>query len=324
MVSALEIFGNKNVTEKISCMLNSGRLSHSFLLYGEKGLGKKTLAKYIAMKLLCSNEKSPCGECFHCRNIINNTHPDVIWAEHSGKTNSIASDTVRKICNDVSIKPNYTKKIFIFGDADIMNSTAQNILLKSVEEPPEYAYYIFTSKAKDTFLPTILSRVVSINVTECSDKECINALSSMNYTQEQIYEAIGCFHGNIGNCIDYLNKGELYTSVEIVKQFNSSILNRDEYELLKVFTQLNGNKDLTKKTLSIIDKHIRDVIAVKISCNTPAGCYFEGAKLLAQRLSIQSCQNMHLDIYNALNDIDSNVNINLIIASLCGNIITNV
>lgn len=319
----MEIFGNKNVTEKVSYILNSKRVAHSFLLYGEKGLGKKTLAKYIAMKLLCTNENAPCGECFHCRNILNNTHPDVVWAEHSGKINSIVADTVRKICNDANIKPNYDKKVFIFSDADIMNSTAQNILLKSVEEPPEYVYYIFTSKAKDTFLPTILSRVVSINVTECSDKECINALSSMQYTQEQIQEAIECFHGNIGNCIDYLNKGELYTSVEIVKCFNSSLLNHDEYELLKVFTQLNGNRDLTKKTLSIIDKHIRDVIAVKINCNTPSGCYFDGAKMLAKKLSIQSCQNIHLNIYEALNDIDSNVNINLIIASLCGNIISN-
>lgn len=320
----MEIFGNKNVTEKVSYILNSKRVTHSFLLYGEKGLGKKTLAKYIAMKLLCTGEEAPCGRCFHCRNILNNTHPDVIWAEHSGKTDSIVADTVRKICNDANIKPNYDKKVFIFSDADIMNSTAQNILLKSVEEPPDYVYYIFTSRAKDTFLPTILSRVVSINVTECSDKECINALSSMQYSQEQIQEAIECFHGNIGNCIDYLNKGELYTSVEIVKCFNSSLLNHDEYELLKVFTKLNGNRDLTKKTLSIIDKHIRDVIAVKINCNTPSGCYFDGAKMLAKKLSIQSCQNIHLNIYEALNDIDSNVNIGLIVASLCGNIISNV
>ena len=93
----MEIFGNKNVTEKVSYILNSKRVAHSFLLYGEKGLGKKTLAKYIAMKLLCTNENAPCGECFHCRNILNNTHPDVVWAEHSGKTNSIVADTVRKI-----------------------------------------------------------------------------------------------------------------------------------------------------------------------------------------------------------------------------------
>jgi len=320
----VEIFGNANVTEKISVMVSSGRMSHSFLLYGEKGLGKKTLSKYIAMKLLCTNEKFPCGECFHCRNIINNTHPDVIWVEHSGKTNSISADTVRKVCNQASIKPNYDKKIFIFGDADIMNNTAQNILLKSVEEPPEYAYYIFTSKAKDTFLPTILSRVVSMSVTECSDKECINALQSMNYSQEQIQDAISCFHGNIGNCIDYLNKGELYTSVEIVKRFTLSILNHDEYELLKVFSELNGNKDLARKTLSIMDKHIRDIIAVKINCNTSAGCYFDGAKLLAQKLSIQSCQSIHLLIYEAFNDIDSNVNMSLIISSLCSNIMQNV
>jgi DNA polymerase-3 subunit delta' len=321
----MEVFGNKNVTEKVSLMLQNNKMAHAFLLYGDKGLGKKTLAKYIAMKILCKAENSPCGECFHCRNVLSNTHPDVFIVEHSGKTNSISAETVRKVCNEVSIKPNYDSKVFIFEDADIMNSTAQNILLKSIEEPPDYAYYVFTSKARDTFLPTILSRVVSMGVTECSEKECIQALQSMNYTQTQIDDALNCFHGNIGNCLDYLNEGELFKAVDIVKRFNVALVNRDEYELLKVFTDLNvKNKDTTKNILSIMDKHIRDVIAVKIGCNTPAGCYFEGAKQLASRLSIKACTNIHMLIYQAFYEIDSNVNMNLIVSSLCGNVIQNV
>lgn len=321
----MEIFGNKNITEKISLMFKNNRLAHSFLIYGEKGLGKKTLSKYIAMKIFCKEDNSPCGECFHCRNILNNTHPDVFIAEHSGKTNSISAETVRKICNEASIKPNYDYKVFIFEDADIMNNTAQNILLKSIEEPPDYAYYIFTSKTKDTFLPTILSRVISMGVTECSDKECIKALQSMNYTQSQIDDALNCFHGNIGNCIDYLNEGELFKAVNIVKRFTNALLNKNEYELLKVFTDLNvKNRDTTKNILSIMDKHIRDIIAVKIGCNTSYGCYFDGAKMLSNRLTINACSNIHMLIYNAFNEIDSNVNMSLIVTSLCGNIIQNV
>lgn len=319
----MEIYGNKNVTDRIDFMFSSGRLSHSFLLYGEKGLGKKTLAKYIAMRLLCESDKSPCGDCYQCRNIINNTHPDVIIVEHTGKTNSISADTVRRICSEASVKPNYSKKILLFLDADSMNSTSQNILLKSIEEPPEYAYYIFTARAKDTFLPTILSRVVSIGVTECSDKECIEALTSLDYPPEQIQSAIECFHGNIGNCLEYLNQGELYTSVEIVRRFTKALLNHDEYQLLRVFTELNGNKSLTKQTLYIMDKHIRDIIAVKLGCTSNIGCDFEGAKLLSEKISVKACQSIHLLIYEAFNDIENNANMNLVLAALCSNIITN-
>jgi DNA polymerase-3 subunit delta' len=319
----MEIYGNKNVTEKLEYMLSSGRLSHSFLLYGEKGLGKKTLAKYIAMRLLCESENAPCCNCYHCRNILSDTHPDVITVEHSGKTNSISTDTVRKVCNEASIKPNYDKKVFLFLDADVMNSTAQNVLLKSIEEPPSYAYYVFTSRSKETFLSTILSRVVSMGVTECSDKECAEALTSMGYDTTQIHSALECFHGNLGNCLDYLNQGELYTSVGIVKRFTSSLLHRDEYELLKVFTDLN-NRDLAKKTLTIMDRHIRDIIAVKIDCHTSAGCDFEGAKKLAERLSVKSCQRVHLLIYNTLLELDTNININLALMSLCGDIISSI
>lgn len=321
----MKIFGNKNVTEKVSLMLQNNKMAHSFLLYGDKGLGKKTLAKYITMKIFCKSENSPCNQCFHCRNILNNTHPDVFIVEHSGKTNSISAETVRKVCNEVYIKPNYDSKVFIFEDANIMNNTAQNILLKSIEEPPDYAYYIFTSKSRDTFLPTILSRVVSMGVTECSEKECIEALLSMNYTNSQIDDALNCFHGNIGNCLDYLNEGELFKAVDIVKRFTSSLLNRDEYELLKVFTDLNvKNRDITKNILSIMDKHIRDIIAVKIGCNTPAGCYFDGAKMLSSMLTIDTCTKIHMLIYQTFNEIDSNVNMNLIVSSLCVNIIQSI
>ncbi len=308
-------------------MLNSGRLSHAFLLYGEKGLGKKTLAKYIAMRIMCEDKTSnqPCGNCFHCRNILNDTHPDVITAEHTGKTNAISADTVRKICNEAFIKPNYQHKIFLFLDADVMNSTAQNILLKSIEEPPEYAYYIFTANSRDDFLPTILSRVASIGVTECSDRECSLALSAMGYDESQITSAVECFHGNLGNCIDYLNQGELFTSVEIVKSFTNSLLHHDEYELLKVFTALK-DLNLAKKTLSIMDRHIRDIIAVKIDCHTLSGCDFNGAKMLAERLSIQSCQKIHLLIYKALNTLDNKVgvNLNITLTALCADIITSI
>lgn len=321
----MRIFGNKNVIEKVTLMLENGRRAHSFLLYGDKGLGKKTLARYVAMKILCEAEDSPCGKCFHCRNVSNNTHPDMFIVEHSGKTNSISTETTRKVCNEAVIKPNYSSKVFIFEDANVMDTTAQNVLLKSIEEPPDYAYYIFTANSRDTFLPTILSRVVSMRVTECSDKECMQALQSMDYTQAQIDDALSRFHGNVGNCIDYLNRGELFKAVDIVKRFTNSLLNRDEYELLKVFTDLNvKNKDTTKDILSIMDKHIRDVVAVKVGCNTPAGCYFEGAKMLSSRLTVKSCNNIHLLIRRAFYEIDSNVNMNLIISSLCGNVIQNV
>lgn len=96
-----KIYGNKFALDTFEAMFKSGRLPHSFLIYGEKGLGKKTLAKYLSAALLCEKGTGiPCGECRSCRNAEKGVHPDIIYPEHSGKLNTYTVEACRHVCAD--------------------------------------------------------------------------------------------------------------------------------------------------------------------------------------------------------------------------------
>ena len=100
------IYGNDPVLALIRTMRERDRIPHAALFFGEKGMGRKTLARYFAMTALCTGEHAPCGECPSCRKILQDDldevhpHPDVIWVEHSGKKLGFSVDTVRRICKD--------------------------------------------------------------------------------------------------------------------------------------------------------------------------------------------------------------------------------
>ncbi len=154
-------YGNAQVQETLHQMLKRDRAAHGFLFYGEAGLGKKTLAKRFLAELLCTEAEKPCGVCKSCRMLADGVHPDVRFVEHSGKRGGFSVDTVREVCMDLASPPNEgDAKCYVFGDCDHMDTRTQNLLLKAVEEPPTYGYFIFTATSPTALLPTVRSRIV--------------------------------------------------------------------------------------------------------------------------------------------------------------------
>ncbi|MBQ8725474.1 MAG: DNA polymerase III subunit delta', partial [Oscillospiraceae bacterium] len=101
------LYGNKNVRDALCRMAEGERLAQCLLFYGDKGLGKKTLALWFAQKLLCTDSGTkPCGRCKNCRNIAAGVHPDVTWVQHSGKLQGFSAETVRNVCSEAIIAPN--------------------------------------------------------------------------------------------------------------------------------------------------------------------------------------------------------------------------
>lgn len=140
----------------ISDMKKRGKMPQALLFYGEDGWGKTTAAKFTAKTILSAENPDL---------IEKNIHPDVIWAEHSGKLGGFSVDTVRFICGDAYIKPNNAdSKIYIFDDCNAITNQAQNALLKIIEEPPSGVYFIFTAVSRNIFLQTMLSRLTSIGM----------------------------------------------------------------------------------------------------------------------------------------------------------------
>lgn len=321
----MKIYGNQFALSTFESMFKSGRLSHSFLIYGEKGLGKKILAKYLASAILCEKGTGiPCGECRSCRNAEKGIHPDIIYPEQSGKLNTYTVETCRHVCADAFIAPNNgSAKVYIFTDADNIQLPAQNSLLKIVEEPPDFVYFIFTASSKDVFLPTIISRVTSVGVSPCTHDECAGVLGLKGYESSQITEAMESFGGNIGMCEEYLENDNLRVITSLTKRAADSIISRDEYSLLTVMSSPElKDRQMSAVFLEMLDRIVRDSVALKLNENAVLiSCYPKGAERLADRISVRSAEKIHDRLNTAAADVRANVNSVLLMSALCGEII---
>ena len=201
----MKLYSKECIERPVSAMAKSGRFVHSYIITGEKGTGKKVAAKYIAMQLLCDNHNA-CGQCRQCRRVLNGQHPDFITVEKSGRIYTI-NDVRTKVVDDSYTAPNdCERKVYFLPDCEGWMDAAQDALLKITEDPPDTAYFIFTAVNKNSFLPTLISRSMTLEVPEATRENCAQALRDTGkYTEEQISEAVGSFGGNIGRCMDFLD-----------------------------------------------------------------------------------------------------------------------
>ncbi len=290
----MKLYSKEAPQTALDAMKKTGRFPHAFLLTGEKGVGKKTFADYIAMSMMCENGTA-CGTCRHCRRIINNTHPDVIRPERSGKKQIYIRDTIRSICSDAFTAPNDCEvKVYIFADCENIEESSQNLMLKLIEEPPDTAYFIFTAVNGRIFLPTILSRVVTIGIPEASEDGCRSALADTGrYPAEQIDDAVSRFHGNIGCCMEYLSGGELAENTVLCRHIISAIADNNEYGLLKALYDIGEERARVRAVLEMADKVVRDACVLRLGDIPMIGCDPEGAEKLSRILSRRRADIIH-------------------------------
>lgn len=314
----MKLYSKKHIKELSSSMKSSGRFSHGFIIVGDEGSGRKTAAKYIAMARLCSSpspEGEPCGVCRECRRVENDSHPDVIWLSGDLSSGGYSVKNIREnIVADAYIMPNDTDaKFYIIPDGEKLNITAQNALLKIVEEPPDHAYFIFTAKSQSAFLSTIISRTVTVGTGECSREECIDALRDMDkYSEEDILQAVSAYHGNIGKCVSFLEKGEMFELCTAVRGISSALISSDSYTVLKILSSYKNREDF-RKVLNMLDCVIRDSTVIQImgSSSSLAGCADKDSEALASMISRGRAQKIHEAIIYAEDLCSSVMNVNV-------------
>ncbi len=246
-----KLAGNRGLKAR----MENAPLSHAYLLSGPAGSGKHTLANILAQAMVCE-KGTGCGLCPHCRKAAEGIHPDIITIEGE-KAGAIKVDEVRALRADAYIRPNEAaRKVYILPRAQTMNPSAQNALLKLLEDGPAYAAFLLLTENAGAILQTIRSRCVEEKLAPLTLDEVTAALHARFPDKDHaaIAQAAGRCDGLLGPAIAELSgddAGDLAwrRSVELGKilaarrelpllQFAISLEKADRGELTALYDEM--------------------------------------------------------------------------------------
>lgn len=201
MAGFQDIIGQEHLKEHLQNAIRLDKISHAYIIEGERYAGKEFIARIFAATLQCEKGGlEPCMECHSCKQTFSMNHPDIIKVVHE-KPNSIGVDDIRtQVANDVVIKPySSPKKIYIINEGEKMTVAAQNALLKTLEEPPSYTVILILTTNVDALLPTIVSRCVTLCMKPVEDEKVKKFLMESMELPDYKAEVCAAFaRGNVG------------------------------------------------------------------------------------------------------------------------------
>lgn len=259
-----EVYGNDLLLRHLRQAVATKKISHAYLFAGGSGSGKKMLANLFAKTLQCEAQGTePCGVCQSCKAFASHNHPDIVYVRPTKKTLGV-DDIREQILEDVKFKQyQYRYKIYIVEQADTMTVQAQNALLKTLEEPPGYAIFLLLANNTSAFLPTILSRVVTLQIRPLSE----NLITQYLVTEKQLSDTTAAEYaayaqGSIGNALALL---EDETFVHMREDILDKLMKMEQKSLAEVLLfakDLEQYKD-DMRFLDIIQLWYRDLLVAK-------------------------------------------------------------
>ena len=269
------------------------------------------------MALQCEQGgKEPCNECRSCKQALSKNQPDIIYVSHE-KPNTISVDDIRaQVNNDVVIKPYSSRyKVYIINEAEKMKPQAQNAILKTLEEPPEYVVILLLVSNVNSLLPTILSRCVLLNMKPVRDSLV------KKYLMEELripdYKADVCVafaRGNVG-------KAKALASSEEFENVKSEALGLLKYvqdmeipEIVTAIKKIGEYRLDVNDYLDILAIWYRDVLLFKATADVNHLVFREeiqAIRKVAGRSSYEGIENVIRALDKAKRRLDANVNFDL-------------
>lgn len=190
------LLGNSEIKHE----LVRGGFAHAYLIAGERGMGKKTLARAFAAQLTGDTHGlAERGE-----------HPDVLWLAPKEAGKQIPVDEVRAFRQEAYVLPNQSpKKVLIIDQCECLNESGQNAILKILEEPPEHVVFLLLAASREAVLPTIRSRCVIWEMQPVSEAEGTAFLQQRYPGEDRVQTLLRAAGGNLGRAMEYLEGGTL-------------------------------------------------------------------------------------------------------------------
>ncbi len=244
-----DIVDQNGIKRHFQKALKTGSFPHAYILSGEEGSGRHFISGVFAQSLVCTDLKTdertgfiePCCECSACRRAMEGSHPDirVILPE---KTAAIGVDDIRdKLGSDILKKPfEAPRRLYIIPDADRMTVQAQNAMLKTLEEPPEYVTIMLLAENPALFLQTVLSRSMLLQIRPASDGSLVRFLMEERHVVDYKARMAASFSsGNVGRAI------------RLTDNDSFDDLRHNTLELILRLERMN---------ITVINEHIKDIV----------------------------------------------------------------
>ncbi|NLK73897.1 MAG: DNA polymerase III subunit delta' [Clostridiales bacterium] len=316
-----KIIGHKSIIEHLQNAILSRKVSHAYIFHGEKGMGKKLLASKLAKTLQCEEKgANPCNQCKSCLQADTSNHPDIIWVTHEKA--SIGVDDIRIQVNaDIHVKPySSAYKIYIIDSAEKLTEQAQNALLKTIEEPPEYGIIILLIDNINAILPTILSRCILLNLRPVEKKAIMELLMYRYQIPDYKAEVAANFSGgNVGKAIKYASSEDFDYRKEEILQILKDIDTMELSELIAKVKVINENKEYIDDIIDFMVLWYRDILMLKATKDPNLLLYkeeYQFIKSIAQIKSFESINNIIDAIEKTKQRLKANVNFDITIENM--------
>lgn len=266
MNSFEDILGHEQIVNHMKNAYKMNKVSHAYILEGDEGMGKKMLVKSFVKLLQCENPSgnNPCNTCSSCVQMDSGNQPDVIFVRPTKKTGYGVKDIREQIVSDIHIKPYRSRyKIYIIEQADTMTVQAQNSILKTIEEPPEYGLFFLLASNSKRFLQTILSRAVKMTLKPISLTLIDDYLrTNQGVSQHEAMVLSSFSRGNLGKALVLKDSEDFNQQRKNMVKLLDIFINHKEYDIMDAVRLLEEAKDSIATVLDILISLIRDVLLV--------------------------------------------------------------
>lgn len=289
-----EIVGHEQIKEHLQVAIRDDKPFHAYIFQGDVGVGKETIARTFAAGLQCSNHGDrPCKECVSCHQIDSGNQPDVIWVTRDRA--SLGVEEIREqLCNTMDIKPfSSPYKIYIVPEAEKMTEAAQNALLKTIEEPPEYGVVLLLTSNLSALLPTIQSRCLTLEFRPLSTALVENFLTAHYQIPDYLAKASAAFaQGNLGKAMRYARSEDFIERKDQILNLLRRVSEMDVTEMMAVIKDLGARKDEIRDYIDLMELWYRDVLIFKATKNLNQLMFQEEVSHISREASTRSYEKI--------------------------------
>ncbi len=290
MAGFSDIVGHEQIISYLQNAASCGTVSHAYIFNGPEGSGKRMLAEAFAMLLLCESpqDNEPCMHCRSCRQALGKNHPDILYLTHEKSVISV-DDVRRQITQDVEIRPYDSRyKIYIADEAEKMNPQAQNALLKTLEEPPEYVVIFLLTTNADAFLPTILSRCTLLNLKAVDDARIRAHLMRTCGVPDYRADLCAAFaQGNVGRAMELASSERLTGQKDFTFGLIRKLDTLPSYKIVQELNRFSDDREDIPLFLDLLLLLFRDVLLYK-STGSGDGLIFKDQEAVIRQVADRS------------------------------------